>query len=73
MPRDLAQLKKRIGQRVKGRRRELGLSQEALAHETDVTPSYLSQIEAGSRNPSLEVLYRLAVALKWDVPDLLRE
>lgn len=68
----LAALKKRVGSRIRRRRDEFGISQEALAFEAEMTASYLSQIEGGKRNPSLEALYRLSCALRLELADLLK-
>ena len=38
-------------------------SQEQLANEADITPSYLSLIENGRRDPSIAVLRRIASAI----------
>ena len=54
------------------RRGELGVSQEQLAFQADISPTYLSQIESGQRNPSLETMFRLAGALKLELVDLIR-
>jgi XRE family transcriptional regulator, aerobic/anaerobic benzoate catabolism transcriptional regulator len=70
MARELAALKTRIGSRIKARRRVLKMSQEELAFEVGISPTYLSQIESGNRNISLEVLFNLAAALKLDLPGL---
>lgn len=72
MARDLQLLKRRIGERVRARRQELAVSQEQLAFQADISPTYLSQIEAGKRNPSLETLFRLALGLKLEITDLLK-
>ena len=56
---------------MRARRRELAVSQEQLAFQADISPTYLSQIEAGKRNPSLETLFRLASGLKLELSDLL--
>ena len=48
------------------------MSQEALAFAADLTPSYLSQIEAGKRNPSIGALYRLSSALQLDLSELVK-
>ena len=48
------------------------MSQEALAFEAEMTASYLSQIEGGKRNPSLQALYRLSCALRLDLEELLK-
>ena len=55
-----------MGERVRERRKELGLSLEELAGRTDLTASFLSLIERNINNPSLDSLYRIAEAL--DVP-----
>jgi transcriptional regulator with XRE-family HTH domain len=60
-----------VGQNVRKRRQALGLSQEQLAHDADVTMRYLGAIERGQQNPSLAVLVRVADALKMDLPTLL--
>lgn len=47
-------------------------TQEQLAKRAKITRSHLSLLEAGHRkNPSLEVLKRLAQALDLDVTELL--
>ena len=55
-----------LGERVRERRKELGLSLEELAARTGLTASFLSLIERNINNPSLDSLYRIAEAL--DVP-----
>ncbi len=46
------------------------MSQEDLAFQADLTTSYLSQIESGKRNPSLETLLRLSSALHVELAEL---
>ena len=43
-------------------RRKLGWSQELLAERTGVSAPYITQIEAGKRTPSLDIVERLAAA-----------
>jgi len=71
-PATLAALKKRVGSRIRRRRDEFGMSQEALAFEAKMTTSYLSQIEGGKRNPSLNALHRLSCVLGLDLEELLK-
>lgn len=52
-----------FGRNVRRLRVERGLSQEELAHEADMKRSYLSDIERGTRNPTIRALERLAQAL----------
>lgn len=49
---------------VKARRKELDLSQEKLALDTDIDRTYISGIERALRNPSLTLIIRLAERLK---------
>jgi transcriptional regulator with XRE-family HTH domain len=51
-----------IGDRIKQRRLELGLSQRELACE-GVTYAYISRLEANTRTPSVKALRRLAAKL----------
>ena len=55
-----------LGQAIRAARLERDLSQSALAEKTGISNSYLSQIEAGKQDPSLETLQQLSAAL--DVP-----
>lgn len=48
---------------MKHRRNELNLSLRALAEKTDLSAAFLSQIECGKSNPSLNSLQRIAEAL----------
>jgi len=64
--------RERVGRNVQALRRQLGLSQEALADEAGIHQTYLSGLENGRRNPSLMVLDRLAKALKVDLDALVR-
>ncbi|MEJ1161176.1 helix-turn-helix transcriptional regulator [Prosthecomicrobium sp. N25] len=49
---------------MKAARDLLDLSQEALADEAKIDRTYISGIERGKRNPSVDLLARLAEALK---------
>lgn len=52
-----------FGARLRERRLELGLTQAQVAEKAGVSLRYLSQIEQGSRNPTLVVLIHLCHAL----------
>jgi len=56
-----------LGQRVRRRRRELGLTQMDLARSGNVNQGYLSAIERDHRQPSRRMIQALAVAL--DLPE----
>jgi len=65
-------LAKRFGRNVRRVRQQKQLSLETLAHEVDLSYSYLGEIERGRRNPSLGVVERIAVGLGVDPLELLR-
>lgn len=52
-----------VGHRLKKRRTELNLSLRNLAGATQLTAAFLSQVERGISNPSLNSLRRIADAL----------
>ena len=59
-----------LGQRVKQLRLQKGLSQEALAEKCGLDRTYVSGIERGVRNPTLEVLHIIANGLNIDLASL---
>jgi transcriptional regulator with XRE-family HTH domain len=61
-----------LGRNVRHARRLRGLSQEELAAEADMKRSYLSDLERGTRNPTVRAVERLAVVLGVDPSELLR-
>lgn len=62
-------IKLKVGQRIRQLRKELELSQEALALKAEVDRTYVTDVEAGSRNVSLEILERLIKALNVSFTD----
>ncbi len=62
----------RVAANVKRIRNERRLTQQTLADKVKTHRVYLAQIEGATRAPSLEMLERLAKALKVKVGDLLR-
>jgi transcriptional regulator with XRE-family HTH domain len=67
---DLARL---VGERLRAARRERGLSVGALAEAAGVGKGSLSEIENGTRNPTLSTLYSLAGALNVPLATLLAQ
>lgn len=57
----------KLGARLKEIRKARGLTQEALAEKVDLTPQYLSRLEAGHQSPSIETVARLAEALDLEL------
>lgn len=60
-------LRKRFGLRVKELRQATGLSQESFADRCGFARSYMSRIERGRANPSLDAVQVLADALGVEV------
>lgn len=56
-------IKLKIGQRIKELRHALKLSQEALANKSDVDRTYMTDVENGRRNISVEILEKIITAL----------
>jgi transcriptional regulator with XRE-family HTH domain len=52
-----------FGQVLRDCRDKVGLSQEELAGRADVDRTYVSLLERGRRQPSLEMLFKLSQAL----------
>ncbi|HXA40289.1 MAG TPA: helix-turn-helix transcriptional regulator [Phenylobacterium sp.] len=61
-----------LGINVRLARQERGLSQEVLADEVGLAVTYVGQIERGIRNPTLDVVERLASVLGVDPLALLQ-
>lgn len=56
--------KKALGRRIQIARRDRGLTGEALSELCHINATYLRQIEAGRKSPSMEVLLTLCRALR---------
>lgn len=59
-----------LGRAIRELRTERGLSQEAVALDAGMEPSWLSHIESGRRNPAWSTVQRIAVALGVRVSDI---
>jgi transcriptional regulator with XRE-family HTH domain len=62
--------RKRLGRRLQRLRRGRGWTQEQLAERIDINPKYLSSVERGEENPTLDLLLRLAEGLQVELPEL---
>ena len=62
-------IKVKVGQRIKELRKKLEFSQEALANEAEVDRTYVTDVENGRRNVSLEILERLIKALNVSIAE----
>lgn len=66
------ELRKVVGANVRKAREAAGLAQDELAHMADIHPTYLSGVETGKRNITLNVLERVARALNVEEEALVR-
>jgi transcriptional regulator with XRE-family HTH domain len=69
----ISSISKHFGIEVRNRRIAAGISQEKLAERAGIHPTYMSMIERGIRNPTLDVSARIAKALKLGLPRLIEE
>jgi transcriptional regulator with XRE-family HTH domain len=60
-----------IGEHLRARRHERGLSLRELADRLGVSPSLISQIERGRANPSVSTLYQIVAELDVSLDELL--
>lgn len=63
-------IKEEFGLRVKSLRKNNGMSQNELAEKSGLNRPYISGIEQGKRNVSLEVIEKLAEALEVKIIDI---
>lgn len=61
----------RLARNVSRLRKAAGLTQEEFADRSGIHPTYISAIENGHRNPTIDVVERLALALEVDPATLL--
>jgi len=61
-----------LGMRIKYLRQKRRWSQEDLALNSSINRNYISDLENGRRNPSLEILERITVALDITLEELFK-
>jgi transcriptional regulator with XRE-family HTH domain len=61
-----------FGQRLKERRKALGLTQGQLFDKTGINNGYISQVENGRANPTLDMILKLADAVELEAWSMLR-
>ena len=60
-----------IGEEVRTRRKALGFSQIALAHEAEIHPNVVGRLERGEYNPTVALLELLIKPLRVGLSDLI--
>lgn len=67
----MADIRIKLGNRIKVIRQQKKLSQEELAFESSLHRTYISDIERGSRNVSIKNIEKIAKALKVSLKELM--
>lgn len=62
-------IKLKVGKRIKELRNELEISQEALGLKAEVDRTYVTDVENGRRNVSVEILEKLIKALEVSIAE----
>jgi len=62
-----------LGERIATARRQQKLTQEQLAEMVDLHRTYIGFIEQGTRSPSMVSIYKIALALKINIKDLVAD
>ncbi len=70
---EIAELSRRLGQRVRSARAGRGMTMKQLAQDADISLPYLSRVEKGDGNISIAVLHKLAAALSLPADSLLSD
>ena len=63
---------KKLGKAIAQARKKAGFTQEALAFECDLHPTYISQMENGLKSPTVRTLNTLSYVLKLKSWELLQ-
>ena len=64
------EIKELIGMRIKSLRKAKGMSQEQLSEKIGISPKYLSSIERGKENPTLDIFMKLGAALNVELSEI---
>jgi transcriptional regulator with XRE-family HTH domain len=65
-------LEKIFGEILRELRNEAGISQENLAHESDLDRSFISMLERGLRMPTITTLFRIAKPLRKTPSEIIK-
>lgn len=59
-----------LGEAIRSLRKSQGISQEELAHRSQVDRAYMSSIERGTQNPGVMTIIRIADAMGISVAEI---
>jgi transcriptional regulator with XRE-family HTH domain len=60
-----------LGENIRAARKHAGMTQETLAEKADLHPVYISSVERGQENVSIDSLARISKTLQIAIRDLL--
>jgi transcriptional regulator with XRE-family HTH domain len=66
----MSDLGTQLGRRIYSFRKQNKLTQAALAEKAKISNEFVSAVERGAKLPSIEVLDRIATALKVEIKDV---
>ena len=61
----------KLGRKIQKARQEKGITQEKLAEMADISRTHMAHIEQGRRQPTLDVVQKIARALKMKANELI--
>jgi transcriptional regulator with XRE-family HTH domain len=68
----MQEVQKKLGKRVAELRKKQGFSQEGFAHECRFHRSYMGAVERGEKNITIQLVDRIAKALKISLAELFK-
>ena len=64
------QINQQIGHKIKGKRKQLGITQSDLSKRLSISPTYLNLMESGKRKIDLDFLLKISNELNVDISDI---
>lgn len=61
----------KMGRKIQKARQEKGITQEKLAEMADISRTHMGHIEQGRRQPTLDVVQKIAKALRMKANELI--
>ncbi|MHA6485231.1 helix-turn-helix domain-containing protein [Paenibacillus sp. strain BS8-2] len=68
----MSDIGRQIGENIRLARKSKGLSQEQLALRAEINASYMGQVERGEKNPTIDVLGKIALAMNTPLEELVQ-
>ena len=62
-----------LGKRIREYRTSANMTQESFAEKLNLSTHYISQIETGTRKPSLETVFKISQVLNISMDDLFKD